>query len=125
MASIRNRADNDLLFFEFRFEGIRCREQTLLPDNPTNRKKLEKVLARIETEIKAGVFVYADSFPNSKALKRLGKGLASVAGPSPVPVASYGVADQGPTPQTIAGPTFEQFSKRWVEERSIEPISGS
>ena len=120
MPSIRSRADNELLFFEFRFEGIRCREQTLLPDNPSNRKKLEKVLAKIETEIKAGVFVYADYFPNSKTLKRLGKEIASVAEPSPVPAASTGVAVQGPTPQSAPGPTFEQFASRWVEERSIE-----
>ena len=46
------------------------------PDTPANRKKLEKVLSRIESEIEAGTFKYEVYFPNSKALKRL---------PSPVP----------------------------------------
>ncbi|EKD98975.1 MAG: Integrase family protein, partial [uncultured bacterium] len=53
MPSIRSRVDSDLLFFEFRFMGVRCREQTLLPDTPANRKKLEKVLDKIESEIAA------------------------------------------------------------------------
>ena len=73
MPSIRSRADNGLLFFDFRFQGDRCREQTLLSDTPANRKKLEKVLAKIEAEIAAGTFVYANYFPNSKALARLEK----------------------------------------------------
>ena len=70
MPSIRSRTDNGLLFIDFRYQGQRCREQTLLPDTPTNRKKLEKVLAKIEAEINAGTFVYANYFPNSKALNR-------------------------------------------------------
>ena len=68
MPSIRKRVDSDLLFFEFRFNGTRCREQTLLTDTPANRKKLEKVLAKIESEIADGTFVYANYFRNSKAL---------------------------------------------------------
>jgi len=63
--------DNGLLFFDFRFHGDRCREQTLLSDTPANRRKLEKVLDKIEAEIAAGTFVYANYFPNSKALARL------------------------------------------------------
>ena len=51
MPSIRSRSDNGLLFMDFRYLGKRCREQTLLPDTPANRKKLEKVLSRIESEI--------------------------------------------------------------------------
>ena len=73
MPSIRSRADNGLLFFDFRFQGDRCREQTLLSDTPANRKKLEKVLARIDAEIAAGTFAYANYFPNSKALKRFAR----------------------------------------------------
>ena len=53
MPSIRVHKPNGALFFDFRFNGERCREYTLLPDTPANRKKLEKVLARIEAEIQA------------------------------------------------------------------------
>ena len=65
MGSIRARQDNGLLFFDFRFQGSRCREQTLLQDTPANRKRLQKALATIESEIKAGTFDYAMTFPGS------------------------------------------------------------
>ena len=45
------RKETGNLFFDFRYLGKRCREQTALPDTPTNRKKLEKILERIEAEI--------------------------------------------------------------------------
>ena len=66
MGSIRARKDNGLLFFDFRIRGQRCREQTLLADNPANRKRMEKVLAKIESEIESGTFDYAATFPNGK-----------------------------------------------------------
>jgi len=71
MPNVRVHKPNGALFFDFRHKGERCREYTLLTDTPANRKKLEKVLAKIESEIVAGTFVYANYFPNSKALKRL------------------------------------------------------
>jgi integrase len=48
MGSIRARKESGLLFFDFRFRGERCREQTLLEDTPANRKRLAKALAKIE-----------------------------------------------------------------------------
>jgi len=42
MASIRVRKETGLLFFDFRFRGQRCREQTMLQDTPANRKRLER-----------------------------------------------------------------------------------
>jgi hypothetical protein len=66
MASIRARADSGKLFFDFRFQSVRCREQTLLDDTPANRRRLEKVLQRIELEIHQGVFDYSAFFPGSK-----------------------------------------------------------
>src|SRR5574337_111178 len=68
MGSIRSRADNHKLFMDFRFDGQRCREQTALDDTPANRKKLEKVLQRIEH----GTFDYARFFPNSKMARKFG-----------------------------------------------------
>ena len=32
MASVRSRLDSGLLFFDFRYKGVRCREQTTLVD---------------------------------------------------------------------------------------------
>jgi integrase len=82
-----------MLFFEFRFLGLRCREQTLLPDTPANRKRLEKVLAKIESEIEAGTFVYANYFPISKALNRLEKSAAPAGTKTPVAQAAATVVD--------------------------------
>jgi len=59
MGSIRVREGGGNLFFDFRYKGKRCREQTLLPDTPANRKKLEMLMDRIEREIKANIFNYA------------------------------------------------------------------
>ena len=56
MASIRARSDNGLLFFDIRYQGKRYREQTLLNDNKSNRKKMEEVLSRIECDIAIGNF---------------------------------------------------------------------
>ena len=58
------------MFFDFRFQGQRCREQTLLEDTPANRKRLEKAFATIASEIKAGTFDYAKTFPGSRSLSR-------------------------------------------------------
>ena len=66
MASIRVRKDNGLLFFDLRVNGVRCREQTALPDTAENRKKMVKILAKIEEDIEAGTFQYRRYFPNSK-----------------------------------------------------------
>lgn len=41
MAKVRSRQETGNLFIDFRYEGVRCREQTLLRDTPANRKKLE------------------------------------------------------------------------------------
>ncbi len=63
MASIRVR--DGRLFFDFKYRKKRCREQTLLNDSPSNRKKLAQVLRKIEAEITLGTFEYAMYFPNS------------------------------------------------------------
>lgn len=66
MGSIRHRSDTGCLFIDFRFQGIRCREQTALPDTPANRKRLGKVLSKIEESIANGTFDYRQFFPSSK-----------------------------------------------------------
>jgi len=56
MGSIRLSDTTGKLFLDFRFGHGRFREYTLLPDTPANRKKLEKVLDKIEAEIAEGIF---------------------------------------------------------------------
>lgn len=60
------RAKNGSLFFDFRYQGARCREYTKLVDTPANRKRMQKVLDKIEQAIDAGTFDYATFFPGSK-----------------------------------------------------------
>ncbi|WP_082794224.1 Arm DNA-binding domain-containing protein [Thauera humireducens] len=66
MASIRTLASTGTLFIDFRYEGKRCREYTRLEDTPANRKKLMRLVQRLETDLAAGTFDYASFFPGSK-----------------------------------------------------------
>jgi len=51
MASIQTRKETGTLIIDFYHHGQRCREQTALTDTPANRKRLGKVLTKIEEEI--------------------------------------------------------------------------
>jgi integrase len=114
MGSVRARKDNGLLFFDFRYEGERCREQTLLPDTPANRKRMEKALQKIEAEISAGTFDYGASFPNSARAKRHAEGAAA---PLPKPMASVAAAAAASVSTT---PTFRDFTTTWLAEHQVE-----
>jgi integrase len=105
MGSVRARSDNRKLFFEFRYKGERCREQTSLIDTPANRANMEKLLAKIEAEIILDQFDYLSYFPNSK------KGL-QFAGTKDernivVPVQSNEI------------PYFEAFANLWLMENRV------
>jgi integrase len=65
MGSIRVRPDSNALYFDFRYRGQRCREQTTLSDTAANRARLTAVLRKIEKEIKADTFSYRSYFPAS------------------------------------------------------------
>ena len=68
MGNVRLR--NGRLFFDFRFRGIRCREQTTLDDTAANRKRMHKVLDKIEQAIVTGTFQYADFFPGNALVEK-------------------------------------------------------
>ena len=72
MASIQVRKETGCLIMDFYFQGFRCREQTALPDTAANRKKVQKLLDRIETDIAAGTF--------ETALWSMGKSSSSTKG---------------------------------------------
>ena len=73
MGHIRVRKETGKLYFDFTYQGLRCREQTSLPDTPANRKKLDAMMNRIDAEITLGMFEYETYFPNSNKVKRLKK----------------------------------------------------
>ena len=120
MGSVRTRKDSGLLFFDFRYQGLRCRELTTLADTAANRKRMEKVLARIETEVEVGTFDYAATFPKSK--HALGAKMPQA------PVAAVRVDPEAAAPPVIAEasnatastPTFGEFTTLWLGEHQVE-----
>lgn len=121
MGSIRKREDTGLLFIDFRYKGIRCREQTALIDTAANRKKVQKVLDRLEAEIAAGTFEYRRFFPGSKNADRFDVS-DPVASANQV---SQTVGAQGQSgTQTAAGfsgtPLLSEFVETWYSEKEVE-----
>jgi integrase len=119
MPNVRVHKPNGMLFFDFRFQGQRCREYTLLPDTDANRKKMEKVLKRIEQSIADGSFRYEEFFPTSKMAARLARDAqtTTVEHHAGSPQAVEVVAPMPPEPM---GPTFKAFTDQWLQEHSIE-----
>lgn len=92
------------LYFDFRYLGKRCREVTALPNSPTNFKRLEMAMKKIDAEILSGHFDYASYFPTSSFLKTI-------------------VVEQKRLNQGRAGselPTFEQMANTWLNEHEVE-----
>jgi integrase len=71
MGHIRVRKETGKLFFDFRYQNLRCREQTNLKDSAANVKNMERALVKIEAEILLGQFDYEATFPGSKMLPKL------------------------------------------------------
>ncbi|MDX8396798.1 MAG: DUF3596 domain-containing protein [Mariprofundaceae bacterium] len=101
MASIRSRSAEENLFFDFIYMGKRCREQTKLSDNPANRRKLQKILDKIQAGITLGTFNYASFFPNSSNLAKFQQQQDRIDCRSQLP-------------------SFKEFSESWYEEMKIQ-----
>lgn len=117
MASIRVLPTKGTLFMDFRVGGRRYREYTALPDTPANRRRLQKVLDRIEAEIAAGTFDYERIFGRpapaaSTASKEL---LPPVPASELVPAA----APAAPAAAASATPRFADFAEQWFAEASV------
>lgn len=109
MSNIRLRPDTGKLFFDFHFMGVRCREYTSLSDAPTNRKRMQHVLDRIEAEITLGTFEYAKYFPNSKVLGKLPKIITAAR------VATDSTGQGG----VSTAPLFKEFVETWLLENEV------
>lgn len=103
MGSIRTRKENGLLMFDFRFQGRRCREQTMLNDSAENRRKMQQVLKKIEAEIITGTFNYSSYFPNSPTAKQIAANIQKSIIEKPV-------SDT---------PLFKDFSDEWFDENIV------
>jgi len=99
VASIRVRKETGCLYMDFRWQGVRCREHTLLPDTSVNRKTLQGVLDRIHAEITLGTFDYARYFPNSPRVAQFRKAV---------------------TPAVNGHPLFRDYAEEWFRQMSPE-----
>ena len=111
MGQVRERKETGKLYLDFHYQGVRCREQTRLNPTATNLSRMEKLLAKIELEIKLGRFDYGKYFPESKLLARFsGEGGVAVKSKSVKPdVASAGDGT----------PLFVDFIEEWLGENRI------
>lgn len=116
MPSIRARRDNGMLFLDFRYRDVRCREQTALTDTAANRKRLQKVLDRIEADIAAGIFEYRRFFPGSKNAAKFDAVQAGAVGGA----ATAGAAVPATAPAVPSTPLFKDFAKTWFQEKEVE-----
>lgn len=113
MGKVRVRQETNSLFIDFYFQGLRCREQTLLKNTAQNRKKLEALIEKIEAKILLNEFSYEEFFPNSKNLRKFKADDTDSSEPKDAP----------PTHQAkrrVTTPTFKTFAEQWFKERNIE-----
>ena len=109
MSSIRRHETQGTLFMDFRFQGVRLREYTALPDTPANRKRLQKALERIEADIALGCFDYEKTFGKPLPAKK-----GAQAEVSPV------AASPDVLPSTRADtPLFREFANQWFTEAEV------
>lgn len=115
MASIQLRKETNTLIIDFYWRGVRCREQTLLVDTPANRKRLRKVVDRLENEISQGVFNYRTFFPNSKNSAKFDAAMPEV---SLVKIEHGRGLEEGSEKRST--PLFRDFVETWFAEKCIE-----
>ena len=116
MASIRARKDNGMLFIDFRYQDKRYREQTALGDTAANRKRLQKVLDRIEADIAAGTFDYRRFFPGSKNAAKFDPAPGGMVGSATAAV----VALPSAAASVASTPRFKDFAETWFAEKEVE-----
>ncbi|EAT14443.1 Arm DNA-binding domain-containing protein [Desulfuromonas acetoxidans] len=108
MGKIRTRKETGKLLFDFFYNGVRCREQTLMEDTPANRQRLESFMAQIDREIAQGTFNYEKYFPDSTNLPKIIEAAKPVEEVEPIPWV-----------QTDSAPLFKDFAEEWYLENEI------
>ncbi len=101
MGSVNSR--DGKLYLDFRFKGVRCREQTRLAESAANRVKLERVLKMIEQQISLNTFDYVHHFPDSPRIAKF-RQIAQLEAQKA----------QGATIQ------FSVFALQWQAEKNVE-----
>ncbi|MEZ9577533.1 MULTISPECIES: Arm DNA-binding domain-containing protein [unclassified Vibrio] len=115
MGSINSRSGK--LYLDFRYEGMRCREQTALPATQVNQRKLQKLLNQIEADIRLSCFVYSEYFPESKKAQTFLKQDIQAQKRKQELLGNYKTAVQGL--QGIETVLFESFAQEWYDENEV------
>jgi integrase len=120
MGSVRARKESGLLFIDFRYLGQRCREQTLLADNPANRKRLEKVLAKVEADVEAGTFDYEKTFPGSRRSQGAQSKAVARASIEPAVANAPPLQNVAASAAAPSSPTLRVFADQWMRDHEVE-----
>ena len=118
MGKIRVREETNRLYFDFRYQGVRCREYTALQDTPANRKRMEGLMKRIEAEIIAGVFDYGKTFPGSRRAARFASSRPVDSDATEASALQQAVSP--PEPDRPDTPLFQEFIDEWMGEKEVE-----
>lgn len=113
MSRVRTRPESNKLYFDFHWRGVRCREYSTLDDTAANRRKMEAVLAKIDSDIALNTFDYARYFPGSAMVARF----AERARQSEAEVAPELPHVTHARPNT---PLFRDFVVTWKAEKEVE-----
>ncbi|WP_445428935.1 tyrosine-type recombinase/integrase [Alishewanella sp. HL-SH05] len=112
MASIGVR--NNKLLIDFRYCGVRCREQTELDNTPANVRKLNKLINNIDTDMRLECFVYRDYFPGSTKAAQFSRKDDEAAKRKAETMANY-----QPSIAKVPEVLFAEFSKEWFDENAV------
>ncbi|MGC8703422.1 MAG: tyrosine-type recombinase/integrase [Thiomonas sp.] len=108
------RPDTGKLFLDFRYRGKRYRQQTALVDTQENRKKLERLAARIEREMQQGTFNPDTHFLRAKKQSVQQDPVAVLATPL------QGQFVDRLTPEHVPTPLFADFAAQWRAENAVQ-----
>jgi integrase len=112
MAKISTRKETGTLLFDFNYLGTRCREQTTLKNTKANRRKMEKVLEKIERAIVDGSFDYGSFFPGSAKAIQFATLRPTNSNPKEI-VTEVASSHQKDTP------VFSSFAETWFSENEV------
>ena len=110
MAKVTVRKETGKLVIDFTYRGVRCREQTALPDSQQNRKRVQGLIEKIKKAQQDGIFMYRDFFPESALAARF----------DPVVAPAIPVSIEVESTLEDHTPLFRIFANQWVDEHSIE-----
>ncbi len=107
MVRVRVRPETGRLYLDISFAGKRCKELTLLNDDPGSRARVEKLAARINADIASNSFEDSKYFPTGKNRNLF----------TTTEIQNVGGVLTRPLPSRSETPTLQAFSEIWIREK--------